>query len=279
LIAKVVTRAPDRAGALKAQAEALDSFVIDGINNNIAFLAVVMAHERFRAGEFSTGFIAQEFPHGFAPAFPEGERAELLASVAAAADHIVRERKRAISGQMRQVQTERCAGERSVMLGNARYDVRVERGSDGIVVRFEASGKARLCVSGWTPGKPAWEGTIDGEGAVIQMRPILNGYNLAHGSAAADARVYTRREAELTALMPEKKAAGGSNLLRSPMPALVKSIEVSAGQAVKSGETLCIIEAMKMETVLRAEHDATVRTINVQPGDVVAVDAIIMEFG
>jgi propionyl-CoA carboxylase alpha chain len=279
LIAKVVTRAPDRAGALKAQAEALDSFVIDGISNNIAFLAAVMAHERFRAGEFSTGFIAQEFPHGFAPAFPEGERAELLASVAAAADHIVRERKRAISGQMRQVQTERCAGERSVMLGNARYDVRVERGSDGIVVRFEASGKARLCVSGWTPGKPAWEGTIDGEGAVIQMRPILNGYNLAHGSAAADARVYTRREAELTALMPEKKAAGGSNLLRSPMPALVKSIEVSAGQAVKSGETLCIIEAMKMETVLRAEHDATVRTINVKPGDVVAVDAIIMEFG
>jgi len=91
-------------------------------------------------------------------------------------------------------------------------------------------------------------------------------------------RVYTRREAELAALMPEKKASNGSKLLRCPMPALVKSIEVAAGQAVKSGETLCVIEAMKMETNLRAERDVTVSKINVKPGDSIAVDAVIMAF-
>jgi propionyl-CoA carboxylase alpha chain len=101
---------------------------------------------------------------------------------------------------------------------------------------------------------------------------------LAHGGFAAEVQVYTRREAELVSLMPEKRAAGGSKLLRCPMPALVKSIEVVAGQVVKSGETLCIIEAMKMETVLRAERDVTVGKINVKAGDSIAVDAVIMAF-
>ncbi|MGH6857749.1 MAG: biotin/lipoyl-containing protein, partial [Methylocella sp.] len=108
--------------------------------------------------------------------------------------------------------------------------------------------------------------------------PILNGYALAHAGFVAEAHVSTRREAELAALMPDKKAAGGSKLLRCPMPALVKSIEVAAGRAVKSGEPLCIIEAMKMETVLRAECDVTVDKINVKAGDSIAVDAVIMAF-
>ena len=110
------------------------------------------------------------------------------------------------------------------------------------------------------------------------MRPILNGYTLAHGGFVAEAQVYMRREAELAALMPEKKASGGSKLLRCPMPALVKSIEVAAGQAVKSGETLCVIEAMKMDTNLRAERDVTVGKISVKAGDSIAVDAVIMAF-
>ena len=164
------------------------------------------------------------------------------------------------------------------MLGTNRHDVTLVESDGGLVVRFEKTGHARLCVSAWTPGKPVWDGTIDGEMVAVQLRPILNGYTLTHGGAVAGAHVYTRREADLAALMPEKRAAGGAKLLRCPMPGLVKSVEVSAGQAVKSGESLCIIEAMKMETVLRAERDVTVGKIHVQPGDIVAVDAIIMAF-
>jgi propionyl-CoA carboxylase alpha chain len=145
-------------------------------------------------------------------------------------------------------------------------------------VRFEKTGHAHICSSDWVPGQQIWNGTIDGDRVVVQLRPILNGYTLAHAGFVVDAQVYTRREAELAALMPQKKASGGSKLLRSPMPALVKSIEVAAGQAMKSGEPLCIIEAMKMETVLRAERDVTVDKINVKAGDSIAVDAVIMAF-
>ncbi len=278
LIAKIVTHAADRTAAIKAQAQALDSFVIEGVANNIAFLAAVMAHKRFRAGELSTGFIAQEYPRGFTPLAPQGESAHLFASVAAAADHVMNERKRAISSQMLTARPVRFARARSVMLGNNRHDVTLDDRDEGLVVRFVETGTARLCVSGWTPCQPVWEGTIDGEMVAVQLRPILNGYTLAHAGFVAEAHVYTRREAELAALMPEKKAAGGSKLLRCPMPALVKSIEVVAGQAVKSGETLCVIEAMKMETILRSELDVTVGKINVKPGDSIAVDAIVMAF-
>jgi propionyl-CoA carboxylase alpha chain len=278
LIAKIVTHAADRTAAIKAQGQALDTFVIEGVADNVAFLAAVMAHKRFRAGELSTGFIAEEYPHGFTPLAPEGESARLLASVAAAADHVMNERKRAISGQ---VPTARRVGfprARALMLGNTRHDVTLDERDEGLVVRFEKTGHAHICSSDWVPGQPVWNGTIDGARVAVQLRPILNGYTLAHGGFAAEAQVYTRREAELAALMLEKKASGGSKLLRCPMPALVKSIEVVAGQAVKSGETLCVIEAMKMETVLRAEFDATVEKINVKPGDSIAVDAIVMEF-
>jgi propionyl-CoA carboxylase alpha chain len=279
LIAKVIAHAADRPAAIKAQAQALDSFFIEGVITNTVFLAAVIASKRFHAGELSTGFIAEEYPHGFAPLALEGEMARRLASVATAADHVMNERRRAISGQMHAANQARPSCERSVMLGKARYDVRLDDTANGVAVRFEANGHAHLCVSNWTPGNPVWEGTIDGERVAVQLHPILNGYRLAHGGAVAAAHVYTRREADLAALMPEKKAASGSNVLRSPMPALVKSIEVTAGQAVKSGETLCVIEAMKMETVLRAEHDVTVKQINVKPGESVAVDAVIMTFG
>ncbi|MGH6628600.1 MAG: biotin/lipoyl-containing protein [Burkholderiales bacterium] len=278
LIAKIVTHAADRTAAIKAQTQALDSFVIEGVANNLAFLAAVMAHKRFRAGELSTGFIAQDYPRGFTPLAPEGERAHVLASVAAAADHVMNERKRAISGQTRVARPVRSARARAVMLGKNRHDVTLDDRGEGLVVQFEETGHAHICRSDWVPGQPVWNGTIDGETVVVQLRPILNGYTLAHAGCVVEAQVYTRREAELAALMPEKKAFGGSKLLRCPMPAVVKSIEVVAGQAVKSGETLCIIEAMKMETVLRAERDVTVAKINVKTGDSIAVDAVIMAF-
>lgn len=278
LIAKLITHAPGRAAAIKAQAQALDSFFIDGVSTNIPFLSAVMVSKRFQTGDLSTEFIVQEYPLGFAPLAPQGDMALRLASVAAAAGYVLAERQKAISGQMDARRTAGAVCERSVMLDKTRFDVAIEDTRDGMAVRF-AGGRVHLCVSPWRPGNPVWEGTIDREKIAVQLRPILNGYRLAHGGAFADARVYTRREADFAELMPEKRAASGTNALRSPMPALVKSIEVAAGQTVRSGETLCIIEAMKMETALRAERDVTVSKINVKPGDYIAVDAVIMAFG
>jgi len=146
-------------------------------------------------------------------------------------------------------------------------------------VRFEdAEAHAHRLESDWRPGEPVWRGTVDGDLTAVQVRPILNGFLLSHRGVSVDARVFTRREAELFALMPEKKIADTSKTLLCPMPGLVKSLLVQEGQEVKAGEALCMVEAMKMENVLRAERDVTVKKINAKEGDSLAVDAVIMEF-
>ena len=279
MIAKLVTHAGDRLTAIEAQARALDDFVIEGIRHNIPFLSSFMQHPRWREARLSTGFIAEEYPDGFAPLVAEGETAHVMAAIAAAADHVMNERKRQISGQMqtqRPVSFERA---RTVMLGKARFDVTLDEGDGALLVRFDdESVHAHHLVSDWAPGQFVWRGTVDDEPVSCQVFPILNGLELAHRGVRVAARVYTRREAELAALMPEKKAADTSKKLLCPMPGLVKAMLVSVGQEVKAGEALCMVEAMKMENVLRAERDVTVSKIHAAEGDSLAVDAVIMEF-
>ncbi len=141
-----------------------------------------------------------------------------------------------------------------------------------------ADGRRAEVASDWKPGEFLWRGTVDGHEIGVQTRPILNGYALSHAGVGVDVRVYTPREAQLAALMIERVGADGSKTLLCPMPGLVKAILVKVGQEVKAGEQLCLVEAMKMENVLSAERDATVKAILCKEGDSLAVDAVIMEF-
>ncbi len=277
MIAKLVTHAATRLAAIDAQAQALDAFVIDGIRHNIPFLSALMQHKRWRDGQLSTGFIAEEFPEGFSPLKAEGEAAHRLAAVAAFVDHRYNERKRGITGQLRAPANVRFERERAAMLGGQRYDLKLAERGEGLDITL-AEGRVLHIAGRWVPGQPVWTGTIDRETVAVQVRPILNGFLLSHRGVNVEARVYTRREAELAALMPEKKAADTSKALLCPMPGLVKAISVSEGQEVKAGESLCMVEAMKMENVLRAERDVTVKKILAKEGDSLAVDAVIMEF-
>jgi propionyl-CoA carboxylase alpha chain len=277
MIAKLVTHAGDRLSAIEAQANALDAFVIDGIRHNIPFLSALMQHERWRAGRLSTGFIAEEFPEGFSPLEAAGETQTVLAAVAAHVDHIQNVRKRKISGQLREAAKLSFELKRAVLLGKTRIDVEVEPREGGVDVAF-ADGRRLRVDSPWTPGEPVWRGDIEEKPVAVQVRAILNGFALAHRGVAVAARVYTRREAALAALMIERKDADQSRALLCPMPGLVKSITVREGQEVKAGEALCMVEAMKMENVLLAERDATVKKILAKEGDSLAVDAVIMEF-
>jgi propionyl-CoA carboxylase alpha chain len=277
MIAKLVTHAPTRIAAIEAQARALDAFAIDGIRHNIPFLTALMAHERWRDGRLSTGFIAEEFPDGFAERPPEAELARMFAAVAAAIDHTMNERKRGISGQMRTAHPVRFERRRVVVLGGARHEVEIEPEGDGVAIAF--SDGPRLGVrSSWRPGHPVWAGSVGANSLFVQVRAIPNGVRLSHAGAATEARVYTRREAELAALMPDKVASGAGKALLCPMPGLVKAITVRAGQEVKVGEALAIVEAMKMENVLRAERDGTIARVVAAEGDSLAVDAVILEF-
>ncbi|SFM51415.1 biotin carboxyl carrier protein /biotin carboxylase [Bradyrhizobium sp. Rc3b] len=281
MIAKLVTHAPSRAAAIEAQATALDSFYVDGIRHNIPFLSALMHHPRWREGRLSTGFIAEEFPKGFAVRVPEGEVARRIAAVGAAIDHVLGERKRQISGQMggRVVQRER---RRAVWLDRQEILLEVAREGDAIAIRFiDADGKAgnaHLLQSPWKPGDPVWQGTIDGHFVAVQTRPIANGIRLAHQGVEVPVYVWTEAEAASARLMPVTTASDSGKKLLCPMPGLVVSIAVSEGQEVKAGETLAVVEAMKMQNVLRAEQDGTVKKIHASAGATLAVDALILEF-
>jgi propionyl-CoA carboxylase alpha chain len=253
MIAKLVTHAPKREQAIEAQADALDAFVIDGIRHNIPFLAALMAHSRWRAGKLSTGFIAEEFPDGFHPIAPEGKRAQVLAAV---------ERNRV------------------VRLGDVEQRLAVASEDDEIVIAFEHGEIGKPYVVGplWQGGDPLWMGTVNGHRVAVQVRMLPNGFALAYRGVETKAYVYTETEATLARLMPVKKAADTGKQVLCPMPGLVVSISVKQGQEVKAGETVAVVEAMKMENVLRAEIDGTVKKINANPGDSLAVDAVILEF-
>ena len=164
-----------------------------------------------------------------------------------------------------------------VRLGNSQIALEVAPHADGVDVIFADALRLNV-VSQWRPGELVWRGEIDGKRLTAQVRPILNGFALAHRGVGVEARVYSVREAALAALMIERKGAGASAALLCPMPGLVKSIAVREGQEVKVGEPLCVVEAMKMENTLTAERDATVKAILAKQGDSLAVDAVIMEF-
>jgi propionyl-CoA carboxylase alpha subunit len=278
MIAKLVTHAPTRDAAIAAQSDALDAFVVDGIRHNIPFLAALMAHPRWQAGKLSTGFIGEEFPTGFHAHSPEGEFGWALAAVAAAIDHVLGERKRRISGQVggRSVTRE---SQRAVWLGEREIKLEIKRGNGVIDVHFR-EGKARMyhLQSDWRPGDAIWNGTINGQPVAVQVRTVPNGFTLSYRGVETRAYVYTEREAGYARLMPEKKSTDTGKHVRCPMPGLVVSIAVKEGDEVKAGETVAVVEAMKMENVLRAEIDGTVKKINAKPGDSLAVDAVILEF-
>ncbi|MFZ5674893.1 MAG: acetyl-CoA carboxylase biotin carboxylase subunit [Pseudomonadota bacterium] len=276
MIAKLCTHAQDRAAAIAAMGTALDEFYVDGIQHNIPFLSAIMENERWKSGQLSTGFIAEEFPGGFTGNELTPELKARLSAVAVMADHVENRRKRRIGGQMngRKVKYDT---NRVVRLGASDW-LPVAIVSEGERVLTLDNGEECFVKSDWAPGQEVWRGEIDGRPVSVLLRKILNGYRLSHRGVSIDAHVFSGREAEFARLMPAKKAADTSKKLLCPMPGLVVSIAVVEGQEIKAGEPLAIVEAMKMENILRAERDAVVKKVHVKKGDSLAVDAVIMEF-
>ncbi len=281
MIAKLITYAPSRLQAIDAMGSALDAFAIDGFRHNISFLSVLMRNERWREGRLSTKFIAEEFPEGFRPPRPAGHVRDVLVAVAAAIDHMSNQRRRLITQQM-QGEPVRFAEKRIVELGEDHVRVTVAGQLDGkakVFIYGDEEPDRRVTLShSWWFGMPVFEGTADGVPIAVQVRPILNGYHLTYQGVEVPARVFTERETELASQMPAKAKPDTSKFLLCPMPGLVVSLAVTEGQEVAAGDALCVVEAMKMENVLKAERDAKVAKILAKPGDSLNVDAVILEF-
>ena len=280
MIAKLVTHAPSRAAAIEAQSTALDAFDVDGIRHNIPFLSALMDHPRWREGKLSTGFIAEEFPKGFSARPPEGEVARRLAAVAAAIDHVLGERKRQISGQMT---GRRCSASAAARCGSTATKSRSTSRARPTASRCASSAPTACPAIRTIWSRPGSRASRSGRAPSTATRRDAGApdpQRLPPGASGLRGRglcLHRERGRRRAADAGEDGADTGKKLL-CPMPGLVVSIAVSEGQEVKAGETLAVVEAMKMENVLRAERDGTVKKIHATAGATLAVDAVIMEF-
>jgi len=280
MIAKLCTWAPTRIAAIDAMSDALDSFVVDGIEHNIPFLAALMQHPRWREGRLSTGFIAEEYPDGFSPIVPTDEDKAVLAAVALSIELIRRDRLDRLTGRLAP-HSGAIKPDWVVRIGDDYIEASIVDGMISVPIEADlaiAGARPVTVTSDWRPGDPVWRGRVGKRQISAQIRNVLNGVRIAWKGMAADIRVMLPDTAALDRLMPVKIPPDTSKLLLCPMPGLVVSVAVAEGQEVKAGETLAVVEAMKMENVLRAERDLVVAKINAKPGDSLAVDAVIMEF-
>ena len=275
MIAKLCTHAPTRLEAIDAMAQALDEFRIEGINHNIAFLTAIMHNERFRSGSLTTAFIAEEFPDGFhGRPLDEGDKRRFVAAAIAA--RLTRGlRASGITGTLNGVH--RLASDFAVTLDGEAFAITHANLAAGNL-SLAIDGKPYDAMTDWVPGQPIMHlAGGDGEHA-IQISRIQSGYRLGQGGRTVTAVVRSPQAARFAALMPEKVAADTSKMLLCPMPGLIVSVNVTVGQDVKAGETLAVVEAMKMENVLTAERDGTIAKINAAKGDSLALDDVILEF-
>ena len=269
MIAKLVTYGDTRNAAIGKMAEALDSFVINGVSHNIGFLAAVIARDSFRSGDITTDFIAQQFPDGFkGEPLPPEQGAQAIA-VAAAAQRILAEGDARISGG--------ALPDRWVIVQDgSRYPAKISRRNETIIVAgYTASQEV---TTSWLPGQSLFHGSIDGVPTVFQIERRGIGWRLTRGASIVDLKVLPPLAADALGRMPAKAKPDLSRQLFSPMPGLLVSIAVTQGQDVKAGEELAVIEAMKMENVLRAERDGTIKQLFAKAGDSLAVDQIILEY-
>jgi propionyl-CoA carboxylase alpha chain len=280
MIAKLCTHAGNREAAIDLMGDALDHFAVEGIAHNIPFLQAVMTHERFRAGRLTTNFIAEEFKDGFHGAPLTDELKDRMASAAVFMQLREEERRRKISGQINggspvprdwtvTVNTTDILSVKTMTEGRDVIAVRLGDGKSSRMVEVESS---------WKPGEAVFSGEVGGQAVAMQVTRRGDVFRIVHRGAHANISVRRPRVAALAAHMIVKPPPDTSKFLLCPMPGLVVSIAAEVGQEVKAGQPLAVVEAMKMENVLRAERDGTIKRVAAKPGDSLPVDAVILEF-
>jgi propionyl-CoA carboxylase alpha chain len=274
MIAKLITWASTRDEAADLQIEALDNFRIKGLGHNVDFLSAIMQHPRFRSGELTTGFIAEEYPEGFHGAATSEDFRRILAAVCAGNEFTLQARVRQISGQLDGPLP--VGSDWLVKLGDERFEVTLGDGHalvDGVRVEGTCD---------WLPGmvQASATGKI-GDGAEVRFGLIVerigNHWKVTTRGAAHTALVLPLRLARHESLMLEKVPPDLSRFLICPMPGMLMKLHVTEGETVQPGQPLATVEAMKMENILRAEKEGVIAKINAAEGESLAVDAVILE--
>ncbi|WP_298743737.1 acetyl/propionyl/methylcrotonyl-CoA carboxylase subunit alpha [uncultured Brevundimonas sp.] len=270
MIAKLCAWAPTRDAAIDGMARALEDTHLRGVGHNVPFLAAVMDQPRFREGRLSTRYIEDEFPGGFHGLAPDRRQTDILIAAAAAMNEVLTELSGDPSNRTDWI----------VLIDGEAHGVSLSYDDDEALT-LDLAGEDRALQLGdidWRPGLAQFRAVLDGRPFTAEVARVADGFVIRHRAARARVRVLTPAVAALYARLPEKVAADTSRLIQSPMPGLVVAIPVAVGQEVKTGETVAVIEAMKMQNILKAERDGVVKAVSAKAGDPVAADDVLVEF-
>ncbi len=276
MIAKLITHGKDRAAAIATHTKALERLEVKGIQDNSPFLAAVLDQKRFQSGKITTGYIKEEFPQGFhgAEASPEVEK--VMAGAAAYAHAVLLGRAESVSGRVEPMKALRQ--DWVVLVGKKQFPINLQFMMGDSEITFTNMGERHTIATKWRPGFGLMELLFDNKSYALSVTSAEEGFIIRRLGVEAHVKVCTPFQAELHARLPEKQKPDTSKLIMSPMPGLVVSVAVTVGQEVKSGEAVCVVEAMKMQNIIRAEADGTVKAVNAAAGASVAADEVLVEF-
>ena len=272
MIAKLIAYGDTRDAAIAKMRGALDAYYIRGVSHNIPFLAALMAHPRFVAGNLTTGFIAEEYPDGFSTDHLVHDDPKLIVAVAAVIHERISRRAASLGDGKAETGLIAVVGVEE----RTEYPIAVTATGDGHAVTVD--GKDFTVHSDWRPGLPLYDGTGAGHKVCIQVDRAGVRYRLSHAGGASDILIAREEVVALNRLMLHKPPPDTSRFLLSPMPGLLLSLNCAEGDAVKAGEALAVVEAMKMENVLKAGRDGTVKAVLAEAGASLTVDQPILEF-
>jgi propionyl-CoA carboxylase alpha chain len=275
MIAKLCAWGPDRAAAVDGMARALEDMHLEGLGHNTAFLSAVMDQERFRSGALSTRYIADEFPDGFRGLEPTPWQLDAMAAAGAWMHRTTTARARTANGGLKPASRARwvivCAGQKRI--------VDLDDSEGGLEVCFVDEDRAVwLTDVDWRPGQPLFHGKLEGRAFTATVAPAAEGFTIRHRAASTRVLVLTPTSSELHEKLPVKAPPDTSRLVLSPMPGLVISADVAAGDTVEEGQVLFVIEAMKMQNIIRAERAGVIKAASAKAGDSVAADDVLAEF-
>ncbi len=276
MIAKLITHGKDRDAAIATHVKALERLEIQGIQDNSPFLAAVLDQKRFQSGKITTGYIKEEFPDGFHGADISEEVESAFIAAAAYANALLNQRAQATSGRSEPVKPARS--DWVAVIGRKQTPIRVKFQPGEAEVTFIEGGQTHSLTTMWRPGFGLMEMVFDDKTYALALTQAAEGFVVRRLGVEAHVKICTPFQAGLHANLPEKEKPDTSKLIMSPMPGLVVSVAVTVGQDVKAGEAVCIVEAMKMQNIIRAEADGVVKTVSAAAGASVAADEVLIEF-
>ena len=276
MIAKLCAWAPDRPAAIAGMARALEDLHIEGPGHNTAFLSAVMDQARFASGELSTNYIKDEFPDGFTGLEPQPWQSDIILAAAVSMHLTLSERARSIGGALSATNHRK---DWVVLAGGVRRDVTVSEGEGSLTIDLPAEGRAiTLSNRNWRPGSALFSAVVNGRAFTATVAAAPEGFVIRFRAARQRVLVLTPSGADLHQRLPVKVPPDTSRTVVSPMPGLVVSMDVIEGEEVKEGQVICVIEAMKMQNIIRAERDGQIKMLGAKTGDSVAADDVLAQF-